>query len=202
MVGGGKRDVDTENFLKLHAHAASVIGLAMRRRRIALVTLMGTALAVVRGRRAAIFRRRLSLVIRHVMRRVWSIAMLSRIVLRWRNHSWVHSCVASVVVMRRRKVLGCGLLFLLIVFFHLFNRIHAILLIRFTFEVLLFFGRQLLKKKVMNKNEKSIGKREKIHLSHRTFQAFPTRRATEPGSEGTPDSVDFNLKTCAEKNML
>jgi hypothetical protein len=146
MVGGAKRDVDTQNPLTLHAHAAIVIGLAMGRRRIALVTLMGTALAVVRGRQTTIFRRRLSLVIRHVMGRVRSIAMLPRIVLRrWRTHSWVHSCMARVFVRRRGKVLGCALLFLLLLFFHLVNRIHAILLIGFTFVVLLFFGSQLLK---------------------------------------------------------
>lgn len=131
--------------LTLHAHAAIVIRLAMRRRRrIALVTLMRSALAVVRGR-ATIFRRRLSLVIRHVMGRVRSIGMLPRIVQRYgRNHCWVHSLMASVFVLRRGKVLGCGLLFLVVVVFHLVNRIHAILLIGFTFKVLLFFGRQLL----------------------------------------------------------
>lgn len=141
-----KRNVDTQTPFRLHAHAAIVIGLAIRRRgrRIPLVTLMRAALAVVR-KRATIFRRRLSLVIGHVMGRVRSITMLPRIVLKLRNDSWVHSLMALVIVLRRRKVLGCGLLFLLVVVFHLVNRIHAILLVGFTFEVLLFFGRQLLR---------------------------------------------------------
>ena len=35
-----------------------------------------------------------------------------------------------------------------------------------------------------------------------TFHAVPTRRATEPRSEGTPISDCFKRNTCAEKNIL
>jgi hypothetical protein len=152
MTVGGKRDLDTQKPLTLHAHATIVIGLTMRRRRIALVTLMGTGLAVVRGR-ATILRRRLSLVIRHVMGRVRSIAMLPRIVLTMQrhsrargDHSWVHSWVHVHVVMDRVHVLShVSLLLVVLVFIPLVNGMHTIVFVSFTLVVLLLFGRQLLR---------------------------------------------------------
>jgi hypothetical protein len=127
--------------------------MAMRRRRIALVTVRRTALVVAR-RRATIFRLTLvTLAIGHVVGRIRSIAMLPRIVLTVRrhsgtrgDHSLVHSWVHVHFVLDRVHVLRhVSLLLVVFVIIPLINRIHAVVFVGFTFVVLLLFGRKLLR---------------------------------------------------------
>ena len=80
----------------------------------------------------------------HMVRRIWSISMMTRVVLRWLvpMHGWlaVLHIVVHMSIWIPSMVMSPAVIIVVVVHVIL-KRVHAIVLVSFSFVVLLFFGR-------------------------------------------------------------